>query len=176
MPVHQEYPLVMVHPAMKAAEITPVITPDPTRPGAFLTNYRSTASQLAPVTVYTPDQEARYEAKGYKRGGASDANAFQASFAAPYRPGDGPSEWPKMINGVLTHDPAAPKGPIEWPKWVGPDDKRVLVRNEAEELAWMERVTSADAEPEAPPQPVQPQTVPTLHPHVQRRRTHAQAG
>ena len=174
MPTHQEYPLVMVHPAMKAPEITPIITPDPTRPGAFLTNYRSTAGQLAPVTVYNADQEAQYEAKGYKRGGASDANAFQASFAAPYRPGAELSEWPKMIDGKLVQDPSIARGPVEYPKWVGPDDKRVLVQNEAEELAWMERATASDA-PDPSPAPSAQTPQPALHPHVQRRRAGAQA-
>src|SRR3984957_18868557 len=121
MPTHQEYPLVMVHPAMQAPVITPVITPDPTRPGSFLTNYRSTPGQLAPVTVNNADQEAQYEAKGYKRGGISDANAFQASFAAPYRPGADGSEWPKMVDGKLVQDPSLAKGPQEYPKWMGDD-------------------------------------------------------
>lgn len=174
MPTHQEYPLVMRHPAEKGAEITPIITPDPTRPGAFLTNYRSTPGQLPPVTVHTADQEAQYEAKGYKRSGNSDANAFQASFAAPYRPGAELSEWPKMVDGKLVQDPSLARGPVEYPKWVGPDDKRVLVQNEAEELAWMERATASD-EPEAPPEPKAATPQSALHPHVQRRRAAAQA-
>lgn len=173
MPTHQEYPLVMRHPAEKGAEITPIITPDPTRPGAFLTNYRSSPGQLPPVTVHTPDQEAQYEAKGYKRSGTSDANAFQASFAAPYRPGESLSEWPKMINGVLTQDPTIARGPVEYPKWLGPDDKRVLVQNEAEEMAWMDRVTAAD-EPEERAEAPKPIPQPALHLHVQRRRAAAQ--
>ena len=173
MPTHQEYPLVMVHPAMKAPEITPVITPDPTRPGSFLTNYRSTAGQLPPVTVNNADQEAQYEAKGYKRGGLSDANAFQASFAAPYRPGDGPSEWPKMVNGKLMQDPSIPTGAQEYPKWMGDDNSGKLVHNEEQELAWMEKMTAA--EPEEPPEPPRAPPPPQLHPHVQQRRARAQA-
>jgi len=171
MPTHQEYPLVMVHPAMKAPEITPVITPDPTRPGAYLTNYRSTPGQLAPVTVNNADQEAQYEAKGYKRGGVSDANAFQASFAAPYRPGADPSEWPKMINGVLTQDPSIDRGIQKYPMWLGDDKTGHLVKNEEEELAWLEKMTAAEPEEAPPKAPAQP----VLHHNVQQRRQRAQA-
>lgn len=174
MPDYQEYPMVMIHPAMKAPEITPVITPDPTRPGSFLTNYRSTPGQLPPVTVHNADQEAQYEAKGYKRGGIADANAYQASFAAPYRPGFDAAEYPKMVDGKMIYDPAQPQGPIEYPKWVGPDDKRVLVNSEAEELAWLERETASD-ESDEPPEPPKAVAQPVLHPHVQRRRAQAQA-
>lgn len=147
MSSYDEYPLVMIHPAAQVAVITPIHT---TSHGREVIDYTSTPARLPPVTVYTADQEAQYEAKGYRRGGVADANAFQASFAAPYKPGDGPSEWPKMVDGKLMQDPSGARpGPVEWPKWVGPDDARVLVQNEAEEMAWLELNTAPD-EPEGP--------------------------
>lgn len=82
--------------------------------------------------VNTPEEQAEWEAKGYRLPGTWDEGAYEHSLYAAGEPGD---EWPKWIDGVLTEDPAkANIRPDEYPKFLSFDDgSEKIVYSAAEE-------------------------------------------
>ena len=109
--MYQEYPKVMTHPAESKA----VVHGDPAR--------------LQPVTVNSPDQEAEYEAKGYRA--FSDEAAYDRAKASVK-----PTTYRYQ----------------EYPKWVG--DKVVNSRAEEDALFTQSIPTTADMPmPVTPPKP-----------------------
>ena len=154
--MYQRYPLVMYHPnhqrARKIADAVPAIPPAPGRPLIQAQPEQWEPERYGPMTVQNEDQEAYHAAKGYKAAGTPDPKAFESATANPYVPGREAAEWPKMINGVLTLDPNAPKvNQIqEYPKWITPPQgDALLVKSQEEEEKWLALWT---APPEKKPQ------------------------
>lgn len=117
---YQDYPAVMNHPAFAPA----VLADDgKARLGIGEQHARGTPVRFPPVQVKNADQEAEYAAKGYVRAGGANPQAFADAQAPRPAPGKG--------------------GPREYPKMLQPGD--VVVRDEAEELAALQRI-EADAE------------------------------
>jgi hypothetical protein len=144
---HQRYPMIMNHPsnrpARKIADAAPAHPPET----YFATPEQWEAEKWPQVTVTTPDDEAYYEAKGYKPAGNPDAAAFSMAQSSPYVAGRKTNEYPKMLNGVLVQDPNAPASNFqEFPKWIiPPQGDAILVKCAAEEEAYLAQWTDPNA-------------------------------
>lgn len=124
---HQEYPKFMSHPAFEPGRVGDLVT----SPAGFTYHVGGTPIRFPPVMVNGEDDEAYYAAKGYVSQAQSDSGAFMRAHSVA----------PTTANYQ----------PAEYPKWVG----EVLVNNEEEELALMERAQvvsnpEPESEPEAP--------------------------
>lgn len=93
-------------------------------------------------------EQGRLEAQGFVAP-PSDPEAYENEQANPYRPGEAAEEWPKWVDGKLV-DPR-PKAPtfLEFPKMLTPPGggDQVLVQDEAEERAWLDRWAEPAAQP-----------------------------
>lgn len=93
---YQTYPLTMVHPGYTPPKMvkdgidTRTVSPE----------------RLAPVTVVNEDDQAYYEAQGYKPAGKIDPSAWVRAQANPPPPDYEPAEYPKWVNGRLVQDAA----------------------------------------------------------------------
>lgn len=136
---YQEYPKTLNHPAYrharKIADATPMIPARDGQPMVQAQPEQWEPSKYDPVTVATVDEEEYYLAKGYEAPGKIDPAAFSKAHASPYVAGRAHSEYPKMVNGVLTQDPSAPTSNFQdYPKWVtSPKGEQVIAASAEEE-------------------------------------------
>ncbi len=151
--MYQRYPLVMHHPAYKAArkisDARPAVPPAPGRPLIQAVPEQWEPEKWAPVTVQNEDQEAQHTAKGYLAAGNPNPQAFEKAFANPHVPGRVDSEYPKMVDGVLVQDPNAvdPNAIQEYPKWLTPSQGDSILVHSAEEEARYLDIQTAPARP-----------------------------
>ncbi len=100
--VHEEYPLVMIHPHARRAEMNGT-------PGTEIRDrmgnvigfgaYSGQPDYKPPVTVTNMHQEAMHEAQGYRRGGVSDVAAFSNLSAGAVAQVKEPERYPMWLNG-----------------------------------------------------------------------------
>lgn len=154
---YQEFPKTLSHPAYRPAQkICDALPGGPGSPNfGFGQPEQWSPAMWPPVMVTNEDQEAQYLAKGYVPAGVPSPQAFSTAHASPFVAGRTVSEWPKMINGVLTHDPQAPSSTSsEYPKalWTQDKSEQVFVNSEAEEKAFKARCQPVVAAEVVPPE------------------------
>lgn len=141
---YAEFPKMMEHPKFEEAILAQPEIKAPN--GTVLQQQRENKpAKFPPITVNTKAEEEAWGKKGYKVKGISDPEAVQRAAAVPHDPNRlPPSEYPKMVDGVLVQDPHVETGFQEYPKWIGD----VLVNTRAEELALRPPKTPAEIEAE----------------------------
>lgn len=126
-----EYPKMLVHDEREPA--TPAFAPVLNGAGQVVTPaVPGSPAKFPDLTVHNETEEFAAVAKGYRLPGTPDPDAVQAAISSPHDPHRVKSEYPKLVNGKLVHDPDVNRSGVqEYPKWVG--DK--LVNSRAEEIA-----------------------------------------
>ncbi len=152
----KEYPLMLQHPDFKEAVPEQTIATVDEHGNLHHSIIKAVPGQFPPWQVNTPEEEAAWSEKGYRRPGKYDPTAIKDAIASPHVPGRVAEEWPKMVDGKVV-DPRPKEVSTNYPKWIadGGMDKDgnptgKVVHSQEQEL---ELTGKALATPE-PPKPV----------------------
>ena len=149
---YSEFPKMLVHPKHVPAVMEEVIPRKGPNSEIIYDKIPGKPEAHPARTANNAAEEEALRAQGYHTPVLSDPAAAEAAGASPYIPGRNVSEWPKMINGVLTPDPAL-KGrpdPNRYPMWLadGGRDREgnqtgVTVHNPDQEAAHLAKMGKA---------------------------------
>jgi hypothetical protein len=97
----ERYPMLMVHPNYRKAQLEKV---NPELSNARSDWRQTSPEKYPPVTVNTEDQEAHHAAAGYQPNGKGDPAAYAEAHADAVPEDYEAEQYPKWVHGVLVED------------------------------------------------------------------------